>query len=336
MGVRVKNPPAPGTDQWRTMITASKAPAMMRDSAGSFLDWGYLTAYEQYLQMRGEWEQTFDPFLEELFAEAHDMEDFAVNHFLRKQAGQGIDWRQSHTEVAYRDPAWEIPHLATLDRVVSKGSRRAVVEVKRPVREKPVLPKNWFVQVLFQMRISGIREAYLVAVPRYGEISIHNIAYDEKIAQKILDDCTDFYQRVQDGNPPEVGASGNIDRIFGRQHPKPTEQVFDITQADFAALEAAWVELAAAETKVRTIENRLKQQMGDAGKAVYQGVPVISRRAGRFSATRVPEAMRSHLTEDAVMTPRLDAKKLRKTYPHVYDAGCGDPTYMVDRQKFLK
>ena len=170
MGVRIKNAPPPGSDEWRKLITASKVPAMIRDHTGVFLGWDYVSAYERYLEMRGEWERPVDDDLQELFGEAHDMEDFAVNHFIRKARHKGTNWRQSHTEVAYHDPDWEIPHVVTLDRVVSVGRRRAIIEVKRPVRQKGKLPNNWYVQVIFQMHISGIHEAYLVEVPRYGDV----------------------------------------------------------------------------------------------------------------------------------------------------------------------
>ena len=52
----VRNPPAPGTPEWRRMITASKAPAMIRDGlTGDYLGLGYTDAYSLYHDMAGTW-----------------------------------------------------------------------------------------------------------------------------------------------------------------------------------------------------------------------------------------------------------------------------------------
>ena len=48
----VRNPPAPGTPEWRRIITASKAPAMIRDGlTGDYLGLGYTDAYSLYHDM---------------------------------------------------------------------------------------------------------------------------------------------------------------------------------------------------------------------------------------------------------------------------------------------
>ena len=96
----VKNPPAPGTDEWKRMVTASKvAPMITNKSTGDYLGIGYISAYEQFMEMAGKWERTIDADTQAMFEDAHDAEDYAVNVWKRKNPG----WRTSKGEVAYTD-----------------------------------------------------------------------------------------------------------------------------------------------------------------------------------------------------------------------------------------
>lgn len=328
----LKNPPKPGTPQWRGMITASKAPSMFRDAYGEFQGFGYFSAYETYLMMRGEWEPTIPPDLQELFDDGHDIEDYAVNYWLRRNPG----WKQSHKEVAYTDASWGIPNIATIDRRVSRGSRRAIIECKRPVRAKPQLPAGWYIQVMTQMMISGIHEAYLVEVPRFGDPTIHTIEWDPEVAKKIREDCEHFHNLVIDGIPPDIGASESVNEILADRWPDPTGETIDLTEMAMDELIAAWQEVDAAEAKARALENKLKEKMGDASKLLFEGSPVIRRSAGRFAQSRIPKEHREVLKDPAFMSSKFDSALLKKKLPEVYEAALGAAGYTVERAKWLK
>lgn len=328
----LKDPPKPGTPQWRGMITASKAPSMFRDASGEYMGLGYLSAYETWLSMRGVWEPSIPPDLQELFDDGHDIEDYAVNYWLRRNPG----WRQSRKEVTYTDPSWKVPNLATIDRRVSRGSRRAIIECKRPVRAKPQLPAGWYVQVMTQMMISGIREAYLVEVPRFGDPTIHTIYWDPEVAKKIREDCEHFHNLVIDDTPPDIGASKSANEILADRFPNPTGETIELDVDTMEDLVIAWQEVEIAEAKARILENRLKERMGDASKLLFGGVPVIRRSAGRFAQSRIPKEHREVLRDPEFMSQKFDPALLKKKMPDVYEAALGAAGFTVERAKWLK
>ena len=78
--IQLKKPPAPGTPDWQRTITASKVPAMIRDRfTGEYLGIDYLSAFERFMEMTGQWEQPIDAKTQAMFDDAHDAEDYAVN-----------------------------------------------------------------------------------------------------------------------------------------------------------------------------------------------------------------------------------------------------------------
>ena len=87
------------------------------------------------------------------------------------------------------------------------------------------------------MMISGIHEAYLVEVPRFGDPTIHTIEWDPEVAKKIREDCEHFHNLVIDGIPPDIGASESVNEILADRWPDPTGETIDLTEmAMFFAL----------------------------------------------------------------------------------------------------
>ena len=92
----MKNPPRPGTPEWRGMITASKAPAMVRypeghENAGEYLGCDYSSAFERWHMMNGTWSEDIDADKQAMFDDAHDAEDYAANVWLRANPGWQLD-----------------------------------------------------------------------------------------------------------------------------------------------------------------------------------------------------------------------------------------------------
>ena len=135
--IQLKKPPAPGTPDWQRTITASKVPAMIRDRfTGEYLGIDYLSAFERFMEMTGQWEQPIDAKTQAMFDDAHDAEDYAVNVWKRANPG----WHTSAGEIAFTNPDAlpGIPCLVTIDRRASRGRSRRIIEVKRPRKDNGV------------------------------------------------------------------------------------------------------------------------------------------------------------------------------------------------------
>ena len=333
----MKNPPRPGTPEWRGMITASKAPAMVRypeghENAGEYLGCDYFSAFERWHMMNGTWSEDIDADKQAMFDDAHDAEDYAANVWLRANPG----WQLNNGEIAYHDPEWridgeEVPHCVTLDRRARRGSRRAIIECKRP-RKNNGVQDNWWIQVILQMGISGIHEAYIVIVPVYGTPEIHTVEWDEVAFSRIKADCEAFYLSLLAGEPPAVGDSEHAKEIFDAMHPDPSGETVEVPVDLMDALLTAYDRLAAAEKEEAEARNAVMEFMGDASRAEYEGQTVAKRSTGKFAQSRIPEEDKHLLTDPDLMSPKFDAGKLKKRYPEVHAAAQGAGSFTFERK----
>lgn len=327
----IKLPPLPGSKEWREMITASKVSAMITDkTTGLYLGLGYYSAYEMYAQMKGEWEDDLTPDKQAMFDDAHDAEDYAVNVWKRANPG----WRTGKGEVAFSDPTLPFPNLVTLDRRASRGRARRIIEVKRP-RVPRGVTDGWLVQVTFQMGVSKIYSANLVEVPVYGKPVIHRVPFDQKLFDVIVSDAERFYQRLQLGIPPEMEGSEHERQILSALNPVNDElPPHRIDESLMVNLKTAWDELDAAQKRVNYLESVVADNMGKAPQAVFNDRPVARRIKGRFSQARVPAEHKELLKDEALMSLRFDAKKLKEAHPDVYEEALGSATYRFARDEW--
>lgn len=328
MGQIVNNPPAPGTDEWRRMITASKVADMLRDGeTGEFLGIGYFSAFERYMQMTGEWEPEISDETMAMFNDAHDAEDYAVNVWLRANEG----WQANAGEVAYTDETLAFPNMVTLDRRARRGRARKIIEVKRPRIARGVRD-GWRAQVIFQMGVSGIHNADLVEVPVYGTPVIHHIEWDADLYAAICADAAAFFELVRHEFPPAAGDSEHAKEIFGRITPDDDKQLDWDDEQLADEIETVWAQLAEAERAARTMENKVMEMMGDAKKATLNGRKLVSRTTGRFSQARVED--KEKLKDPDVLEQKVSSAKFKKKYPDEYAAATGTPSFKFERKEW--
>ncbi|WP_420100152.1 hypothetical protein [Corynebacterium sp.] len=324
----VTDPPAPGTPEWRRMITASKVASMLRDAAGDYLGIGYNSAFELWHQMAGLWEP--DGLDSRVLDRGHWMEASGREFWLYENPG----WRISRKEVAYTDSDLQFPNLVTLDSRASRGRSRRIVEIKAPRKDQGVHDK-WRAQVMFQMGVTGIHQADLVLMPQYGEERIEHIEWDPDLYAAIVDDAAHFWRLLEAGTPPDAGASEHAAQILAALHPTPDpdtaiELPVDVMDEWTTALDRS----AAAEKALTTVENKVREQMGDAARASFDGRVVASRSAGRFAKTRLPKTdeAKAAVAACTVTKESLDTAALKRDHPDLYAAATAAPTYTFKRK----
>lgn len=317
---------APGSPEHTRMITSSKVAPMLRDEDGEFLGIGYDAAYDTYQYMTGAAEKDVAS-MEEIFRYGHAAERFARYWLQDTMPG----WRFSDGEVAYGyHPELKFPHQATIDMRASKGRRRAVVEVKAPKVDRGVEEK-WIPQIVMNMAVSGIHEALLVIVPRYGEVSVHEIEYDPELWDAIVEDATDFWRRIQEGDAPDHGGSALWREEQGKLHkPDKTADPVVLNEGYTQRYADAVRRLADAEDYLARVQNEIIEQMGDAPRVNgADGRKIVTRTAGRFSQKRVPEAF---FKDMSLYSQKFDKDKLREQHPDVYAGAVGAPSYTFDKK----
>ncbi|WP_066584048.1 hypothetical protein [Corynebacterium provencense] len=322
---------APGSAEHRRMITASKVPAMIRDrESGEYLGLGYEDAFTLWHEMAGLWEPpALDDDTQAMFDNGHDMEPSGRAKWKR----QHPEWWATEGEVAYTDPDLPFPNQVTLDIRVGRGSRRGIVEVKAPRKDDGVHDK-WKAQVMFQMGVTGWRDAWIILMPTWGEARIEQIEWDPDLYEAIVEDATHFWDLLQDGTPPDMGGSEHAKDILATMHPSPNAKSrMEVSEETMRK----WMQAVRHEQRAtafrQRIENRIMHAMGDAGKAVFEGSVVATRSAGRFAKTRLPhtDEAKAAVAACTVEKPTLDTKRLKAEYPDLYQAATAAPSFTFKR-----
>lgn len=322
----------PGTPEHSRIITASKVATMMRDGdTGDYLGIGYQSAFDQWHEMNGTWSPDMSD-MEEHFLYGHSVEKAARYWWLENNPG----WRVSPGEVAFTDDDLPFPNQVTLDMRASKGRSRKILEVKAPRVDRGVEDK-WLVQILLQMRVSGIHQAELIIWPVYGFPEVYPIEYMPDLVDAILRDADAFYQSLTAGEPPAAGDSEHAKEILGALNPDPDPEVeYEVPDDLMEQLIAKYKELGNAESSVTELQNNIAMQMGDAGKATHKGVKVASRSAGRFAQSRIPKEHKAILKDPEMMVPKFDPGKLKKTHPEIHAAATSGGSFTFERKAWEK
>ena len=201
--------PAPGTDTWLKIISASKVPVILGISRfqSPFSLWHAMAGNVPSAPLEGDhldW--------------GHDAELSLAQWWKRRNP----DWRlntvrKGRSEITYHDPDLPFPNLATLDRRAINLSRTKtegryhIVECKtardldtwgKP-GDQDAVPADYFSQVIFQMGVSGIHEASLVVLGS-GVPEIHPVIFDQALFDGIIDRCMAWHESLQAGTPPEL------------------------------------------------------------------------------------------------------------------------------------
>lgn len=319
MGIVVKHPPAPGSEDWLQLITASKVPIILDVDP-------FRTPGELWMEMKhGQTEPLEGEFLEF----GRDMEDGLINTWRRHNPR----WQTSPGEVAYTDPDLPFPNLVTLDRRGKSGRAFKVIECKttssRRIWGEPEdeLPAHVLAQVITQMGVSGLHNpADVIALCGYDqplEPRIYQVEWDEDLWERFKPHLEAFYESLQGDTPPLMDTVELEKTLWDKR----SQQRDDTDAIEWEHSE--FDRLLALEAELEAEKQRLIAKAGCAKRVTVDGKTAMTRTKGRFSASRLPDEVK-HLTKDPdlqVTTTRLDAKKFAAKYPRYAEIATGQPTY---------
>lgn len=302
--------PAPGTPEWRTAITASKVPPMIRDKDGNYAGFGYISAWHQYEQLKGRYVQEFSDFMLKKFDKAHAAEIDAINWWINQQDNPD-DWSVER-EVAFHNPAHPCIDFATVDWVATHTPTgdKHILEVKNP--NKGGIRAGWIIQHRVQRIASGINQGGLIIYPENGTPEYHPIDQDAAADQAILDDINAFKNLLDADTPPAGGDLVLTDELMGRY-------------------DAALAAVAAAEKELSIIKEELQNHLGTNKRAVYDGKVVVSASSGKFAQSRLDAEHKKLAKDDRFRiestSRKFDEDAFKAEYPEAYEAACAGTSY---------
>lgn len=322
----ISNPPAPGTPEWRKIVTASKIPIILGLSP-------FKTPAELWQEMTGLVEP--DVLEGDHLAWGHLAEDSLAAFWQYKQPQT---WRLSTPrrdsrgyrtrERAYTDPDLPFDNMVSLDVVAYRGQKRHIIECKTSnSREKWAagVPAAESAQALSQMGISGIHNHDVVVQVGSTVPTIHPTEWDENLFTGVVDAVKSFVDTLGNDVPPEPDPT-LLDELVAQQS-RIGEGEQDVAD-DPHVIELTTIrsEIATLTSREAELKARIEADYKDVAKLTIGGDRFASWQAGRFSQSRVPAEFKHLLKDPAYQTTKFDSAKLKSERPDVYAAAIGDPT----------
>ncbi|MCT1450622.1 YqaJ viral recombinase family protein [Corynebacterium sp. p3-SID1194] len=305
MGTIVKSPAAPGTPEWRRMITASKVPAILGISR-------YTSQYAIWHEMAGLVEPEEKP--RDRMTWGHVAEKSLSDWWLYKNPGWRLNPRRNGTyEITYTDESLPFANVATIDRRAyrpdaPRGQKFRILECKtaanlrdwgRPGEDDSV-PMDYYAQVQFQMGVSGIHTASVVVLGPSPEPEIHDIKFDPDEFARIVDELVAWQASLEMLLPPALDDEPTTYETVRGLHPDiHVDETIQVSRQDAARFLDAANAVDEAEATERAAKIEVMELMGTAKYLKCGDVKVADRRARKGGNPYVQFEKRADLGEVA-------------------------------------
>lgn len=281
----VLNAPAQGTDAWlewrKQGITATEAGVIMHPAYGR----SALTVYTDKLGIT-----TPDQSDEEGYMEwGHRIEDLLVQKFME----QHPDFRDCTQGRLYQD-GWR---KCSLDaQCFDSDGKPVIIECKtgQNIDKWSPIPMNYFSQVQWQMKITGIRRAFFAVLIQGHTYFEREVKYDPEYVGEMERKCFEVWDAIQIKQPPEMFGDAEADKMAlaamagesghsGEPVPVPDEDVQKFIELKEAADKAT--------AEFEGFKNRLAFRMVDVSKLVKSNGKVFASWVERKGSVTVDKAL---------------------------------------------
>lgn len=261
---------APGSDQWRRTMTASKIPAMLGLSP-------WESPRSLWHMMHGD----IDPDAgNDYTRRGHYLEPAILDWWVDQHVGAVTDWGTQPT-FHLGDWAAATPD-AVCDLTEGGADRPVLVEAKSTAQEWDQLPAYYLAQVIWQMHVSGIGRCHVPTLGprlRFTEYVVDYADYAED-AQLIEAQAHAFYDSLTNDEPPPLDDTVATYDAVRKLHPDIDPGVEVELDGRLALSLTFAVEQAKYwERTARGHRSSVLEAMGRAQYASYNDVLVARRQA---------------------------------------------------------
>lgn len=232
-----------------------------------------------------------EPFDAQMGEFGHDAEHLLGKQWERRNPGWEVPWGMEDHEVAFTDESLPFPNQVLADFVATgPGGAEKIVECKTTNHldewadedGNPALPPYYWVQVLFQMGVSGIHAADVIVLGPFRNIEIFPVAWDEEAWRGLVDTCTDWWHSLETGNAPALDDTVATYNTVRKLHPdiERGEEV-EVSEASARSLVEAKIALDKAEATYHAHQIVALDVMGNAQKLMCGGTKIAGRQPGK-------------------------------------------------------
>lgn len=264
----------PGSPEWLRMVSASKVAAVLGVSP-------WMSPRALWHVMRGDVApEDVQPPADHMDL-GHDLEPAIALMWLRRNP----HWRISRGERQYTNPDLPFPHVASLDRIASRGVWRRNVQLKSARdgehwgREgTDEIPAPYLVQVQFEMLVSGLRWTDVMVLFAWLEPRLYHVAFDLQLAEAIVERCAEFHASLAGDEPPDLDDTAATLAVLKKLHPDiDADEPARVTPEVGVEFLEAGTDLDRAEKRENLARSRVLEAAGTA-KYIESGGVLIGRR----------------------------------------------------------
>lgn len=277
--------PAPGTDEWKKKITASKVASVVCKSP-------WTSKFALHAEMTGHYEP--DPINPDILEAGNILEPAVADWYARHNPGVEVrECKKRSTPVWWVDPA-NSDFAATPDRILvdrETGEVTALLEIKtaRVASEwgeegTDEIPEHYKLQALWQMRCTGVRTVIFAVLHAGLQFATYRVDWDYADIAWLTAEAEVFMQSVRTGQTPsysEEPAAFSTYEVLRYYFPECNgEAVMLSDDVIYRARRAKRLKRLANLADI-TAKNALAAQMGNASAGVDYANMTVARRSQR-------------------------------------------------------
>ncbi len=138
------------------------------------------------------------------------------------------------------------------------------------------IPLHYAAQAMHGLMVTGRDVCVFGVLIGADDFRLYRIERDDATIAGIREKEVEFWQRVNDKNPPEPSAVSDIFRLFGTKDSGMAIEASESIQADLLALKSLKGDAKNIEGLIALRESRIKIFMGDASILTMNGLPACT------------------------------------------------------------
>lgn len=280
--------PAPGTDEWKKKLTASKIAAAVCKSP-------YTSKFALHAEMTGRYES--DPINPAVLEAGNLLEPAVADWYARHNPGVEVrECTKRNTPVWWVDKDND-DFAATPDRILvgrETGDVTALLEIKtaRVASEwgeegTDEIPEHYRLQALWQMKCTGVRTVIFAVLHAGLRFATYRVEWDAAAVEELTAAAVDFMDAVRTGETPsyaEEPAAYSTYEVLRYYFPECNGEAVMLSDDVIYRARRAKRLKKLANLADMTAKNALAAQMGNASAGVDYANHTVARRSQRKTA----------------------------------------------------
>ena len=269
--------PAPGSPEWLSIVTASKAGAIIGVSP-------WQSPYALWMEMKGRSEPRQQTTA---MSRGNYLEPAILAWWRDRRPPPEYDEHVYQEQVWHTHEGWA---GATVDAETEWSGEKVIVEAKSAARMDEwgdpgtdAIPPYYLSQVYFQLAVTGAARCYVPVIGPYLEFSEYVVEADIGFQDDILHRCKAFHDSLEADEPPELdGSVATYAAVRKSVEGIDKDRGVELTAHVAVELIEAKAGVEAAQSRDRLARSVVITEMGEAQFAMHNGHKIARRQANGF------------------------------------------------------